>query len=91
MDIQITIDSAGRVFIPKSVRDELALAPGDSLVLDRIGDTITLRPVRNSQPLSKEKGVWVFRTGGALPIFATDDVVHQIRGERDHHNSGARE
>src|ERR1700676_939923 len=58
---KITLDRAGRVLIPKTLRQELHLGPGDTLQLDRKGDEITLRPLRPKALLKKEKGVWVFK------------------------------
>jgi AbrB family looped-hinge helix DNA binding protein len=41
----LTIDKAGRVVIPKALREELRLEPGDSLEMETSGESITLRPV----------------------------------------------
>jgi AbrB family looped-hinge helix DNA binding protein len=60
MATHLTIDKAGRVVIPKSLREELRLEPGDSLEMETAGEAITLRPVRGSGQLRKEHGVWVF-------------------------------
>jgi AbrB family looped-hinge helix DNA binding protein len=89
MITQLTMDGAGRVVIPKVLRDELDIGPGDTLELESAGNNITLRPVRTGAPLTKEKGVWVFRTGHPLPSSATDDVLTQLREERDEHNLGS--
>ena len=86
MNAKLTIDSAGRVVLPKPLRDELDLGPGDALELESAGEKITLRPVRAAAPLAKEHGVWVFRTGQALSAAATDDMLRQVREERDQHN-----
>jgi AbrB family looped-hinge helix DNA binding protein len=85
MTTRLTIDSAGRVVIPKLLRDELGLAPGDTLDLEAAGESITLRPTRGTAPLTKEKGVWVFRIGRPLPASVADDVVERIRDDRDRH------
>jgi len=90
MTTQITIDSAGRVVIPKSLRDVLDLAPGDTLDLEATGQTITLRPARAAVPLTKERGVWVFRTGRPLEASVTENVLDQIRTERDQGSLGAK-
>jgi hypothetical protein len=50
-----------------------------------------LRPVRGTGPLAKEHGIWVFRTGQPLPASATDEMLQQIRGERDMANLGKNE
>ena len=88
MNTRITLDSAGRVVIPKGLREELHLQPGDELDLEASDEQITLRPVRETPPLSKERGVWVFRTGHPLPASATDDVLQRSRRDRDRENLG---
>ena len=90
MNVKLTIDSAGRVVLPKPLRDELNLSAGDTLDLESAGEKITLRPVRGAAPLTKEQGVWVFRTGQPLSATITDDILQQIRQERDQDNLNAK-
>jgi AbrB family looped-hinge helix DNA binding protein len=89
MTSRLTLDSAGRVVIPKGLRDELHLQPGDELDMESVGEEIKLRPVRQTPPLAKEHGVWVFRTGQTLPASGTDDTLKSIRDERDRGNRGS--
>jgi len=91
MNSQLTIDSAGRIVLPKPIRKELDIGPGDLLELESTGERITLRPVRGGGPLAKEKGVWVFRTGQPLAASVTDDLLEQIREQRDKQNLGTGE
>jgi AbrB family looped-hinge helix DNA binding protein len=86
MTSRLTIDKAGRVVIPKPIREELRLEPGDSLQMERVGEQITLRPVRGAAPLRKEHGVWVFYSGHQISASATDKVIREIRDERDRKN-----
>jgi AbrB family looped-hinge helix DNA binding protein len=88
MNTRLIIDKAGRVVIPKPLREELHLEAGDALEMESAGEQITLRPVRGTGPLSKEHGVWVFHSGQALPASATDEMLDQIRQERDMENLG---
>ena len=88
MNTRLTIDKAGRVAIPKSLREELHLEPGDALEMSSAGEQITLRPVRGTGPLAKAHGVWVFRSGHPLPASATDKMLEQIREARDLANLG---
>jgi AbrB family looped-hinge helix DNA binding protein len=83
MNTRLTIDKAGRVVIPKPLREELHLEPGDSLEMESAGEQITLRPVRGTGPLTKEHGVWVFYSEEPLPAAATDEMLQKIREERD--------
>ena len=88
MSTRLTIAKAGRVVIPKPLREELHLEPGDSLEMESIGEQITLRPVRGTGPLTKEHGVWVFHAGQPLPASATDETLRLTREERDLANLG---
>jgi AbrB family looped-hinge helix DNA binding protein len=91
VSVRLTIDKAGRVVIPKPLREELHLEPGDALDLETAGEHIILRPVRGTGPLIKEHGVWVYRVGHPLPASATDEMLQQIRAERDVVNLGSSE
>ena len=73
----LTLDRAGRVLIPKSLRQELHLGPGDALQLDSQGGEIRLRPVRASALLRKERGVWVYQ---GEPTHAS--ITDLVDGER---------
>ena len=88
MNTRLIIDKAGRVVIPKPLREELHLEAGDALEMETAGEQITLRPVRGTGPLTKEHGVWVFHSGEPLPASATDDMLQRIREERDLENLG---
>jgi len=83
MNRRLTSDRAGRIVVPKPLREELHLEPVDSLELESAGEQITLRPVRGTAPLKKEHGVWVFHSGQLLSAFSTDKMLQQIREERD--------
>ncbi|MGD0298689.1 MAG: AbrB/MazE/SpoVT family DNA-binding domain-containing protein [Bryobacteraceae bacterium] len=83
MNTRLTMDKAGRVVIPKPLREELHLEPGDTLEMESAGEQITLRPVRGTGPLTKKHGVWVFQTGQPLSASATDEMLRQIREDRD--------
>lgn len=91
MNSRLVIDKAGRVVIPKPLRERLHLEAGDALEMESSGEQITLRPVRGTTPLQKERGVWVFRSGQPIPASSTDEVLQQIREERDVTNLGPSE
>ena len=90
MNTTVTLDKAGRLVIPKVVRDELHLDAGDTLELEFEGQQVTLRPARSASALRKEKGVWVFRSGQKLAAATTDQVLRDQRNERDRENQGGR-
>jgi AbrB family looped-hinge helix DNA binding protein len=82
MTATITVDKAGRVILPKPVRDELQLQAGDSLELESGEDRIVLRPVRGTLPLRRKQGVWVFRTVEPLSLMTVNETVKQVRQDR---------
>ena len=88
MRSRVTLDRAGRVVLPKALRDELHLSPGDTLDLTVKGDEVTLRPRRGATPLQKERGVWVFRTGEPLTANETEETLRNIRAQRQRQNGG---
>ena len=80
MHTTVTSDRAGRIIVPKALRDALQLEAGDTLELESEGERLTLRPVRAGSALRKEQGVWVFRRGGApITAEATNTVLDQVR------------
>ncbi len=84
MKATVTIDKAGRVVLPKTLRDELHLASGDTLDLTVEGERVTLCPRRTVPPLQKERGVWVFRIGEPLIAAETRETLRSIREQRAH-------
>lgn len=83
MNAKVTIDGAGRVVIPKDLRDALRLAPGDTLNLESDGEQVTLRPERAASPMHKEKGIWIFHSGEKISVAETNSVLSAIREGRD--------
>ena len=79
----LTLDKAGRVVLPKPVRDELQLGPGDSLELHSSEDEIILRPTRGKGRMYKKQGVWVFDSGEPLTEDAVERTRHKAIEERE--------
>lgn len=49
----------------------------------KAGRVILPKPARGTGPLTKEQDVWVFHTGQPLDASATEEVLQQVREERD--------
>lgn len=82
MTITVTLDKTGRVLIPKTLRNELRLAPGSTLVVEFNGDSVTLRPIRFASVLRKKRGIWVFHGDRKISARQTDRALESLRHER---------
>lgn len=77
----ISIDKAGRVVLPKDLRDRLRLEAGDKLLVEETGEQIILRPVRAQPTLKKERGVWVYQ-GACGPERSSESLPDLIDAAR---------
>ena len=84
----ISMDKAGRIVLPKPVRNELQLGPGDALEVESSEDRIVLRPARGKGRMYKEHGMWVFDSGEPLSVEVVNKTLRRVREERDRRNLG---
>jgi AbrB family looped-hinge helix DNA binding protein len=82
MKAKLNIDRAGRVVLPKTIRDRLQLGPGESLEIESFEDHIVLRPVRARATIRRELGVLVFDTGEPVTAADVRENIQKIRDER---------
>ncbi len=82
MNATLTIDKAGRVVLPKPVRDALQISPGDSLELESSEDHIILRPAPGKGRMYKKQGVWVFDSGVPLSAAVVNRTIRRVHAER---------
>jgi AbrB family looped-hinge helix DNA binding protein len=57
--METTIDSVGRIVVPKPLRDALGLAPGSTVDISRYGAGLQLLPTGRTARLVDESGVLV--------------------------------
>ncbi|HUR18357.1 MAG TPA: AbrB/MazE/SpoVT family DNA-binding domain-containing protein [Acidimicrobiales bacterium] len=72
--MRTTIDKAGRVVIPRALRDEVGLRPGE-VELTRDGAGLRIEPVAG-EGLAEEQGLLVIAAGGPA---MTDREVQALR------------
>jgi AbrB family looped-hinge helix DNA binding protein len=85
----IQIDKSGRVVIPKPLREQFNLLPGDRLQLSVEGNGFRLAPTEAGGELTREGSVLVFR-GGFTEAVTTAKLNQMITEEREGRISSAR-
>jgi AbrB family looped-hinge helix DNA binding protein len=88
MSAIIEIDKAGRIVVPKKLRDALHLTPGTRLIVERSGDMLTLVPNTIEAKLVIENGApLIFPADPSnVPILTNEmvsELVAQGRQERE--------
>ena len=72
MDTTIEIDKAGRVVVPKQIRDTLHLTPGTKLNIRIEGNEIVLKHEAKPRGLYRKRGLLVYDTGRPAPEESVD-------------------
>jgi AbrB family looped-hinge helix DNA binding protein len=79
----VKMDSAGRIVLPKSVRESFDLSAGSELNLSEKEDQIVLTPVEPKSRLVKREGWWVITGIPSRDIdwlrLVTDDREERMR------------
>src|SRR5882724_11973536 len=86
-DVFIPIDQAGRIVLPKNVRQELAIKPGDLLKVSVHDARVTLTPNKEATGLVRKGKALVFSTTGD-DTLGTEAVSQLLQAERDEHTAG---
>lgn len=88
----ITMDSAGRVVLPKAIRERARLKPGATLDVRIIDGRIELEPTSAKVRVEKKGDIWVAKRtqpGRKLTQALVDETLESIRmrslgGHDDH-------
>lgn len=85
--MKIKIDKAGRIVLPKPVRERFHLRAGTELDLEDRPEGLSLKPVERGPSMVLEKGIWVHL--GQLPRgLDWDKLIDEAREERIKHLAG---
>lgn len=87
--MKTTIDGAGRIVVPKALRDRLALAAGSEVEIELVGDGVLLRPAAADSAIVAEDGVLVHRGGKAVALDVAA-FIREARAQRTATSSGGR-
>lgn len=82
-DLKVPIDQAGRIVLPKSIREELALKPGDTLKVTVAGPSAMLTPLREQSGFIRRGKALIFASGDAILTHETvNGLISEARNER---------
>ncbi len=85
--MQMVIDRFGRMVLPKAVRDDFGIHPGDVLEAEKTADSIVLRPPARADALRSKGRVLVFSGESDGDVAGT---CARLRDERLGRVSGIR-
>jgi AbrB family looped-hinge helix DNA binding protein len=80
--MRTTIDMAGRVVIPKPLRDELGLRGGQEIEVTARDGHIEIEPAPTPMRLVRRKGVLVAQPEASLPRLTTQEVREALERVR---------
>ena len=75
----LKIDKAGRVVLPKPVRDRLGLRAGSDLEIEETPEGIVLKLAERRPSMVKKQGLWVHMS----KVPEGYDIVQAIRDDRE--------
>lgn len=80
MSITITLGKAGRLVVPKTIRDSLGLCEGSRLKLEVQGGKIEAVPEADTLRIEMKDGFPVIQ---GAPALKQGDVIRAIKADRD--------
>jgi AbrB family looped-hinge helix DNA binding protein len=81
-ELTVPIDQAGRIVLPKPVREELAIKSGDLFKVSVSGTVVNLTPTKTSSGFVRKGKALVFSSSGneGLRQDQLADVMAEVRG-----------
>jgi AbrB family looped-hinge helix DNA binding protein len=80
--MKTAIDPAGRVVVPKSLRDELGLRPGRELAIRAHDGALVIEPLPTQVKLVRRGRRMVAVPAERLPALTQDEVRAALEGSR---------
>lgn len=77
-----TIDSGGRVVVPKEVRERLGLRPGSRIVMTEVEGHLEISPATTPVQLADHGGALVAVAEVDLPVLTAEQVRDAVEATR---------
>jgi len=84
----VEIDKAGRIVVPKKLRDALHLTPGTRLKVERNGESLVLEQDLPEPRMEIVDGLWVMTGGPKLTIESVNSLIDEQRERRMRYVAG---
>ena len=72
--MRTTIDQAGRIVVPKPLREELGLTGGTEIEIGIVDGRIEIEPVTSHIRLERKQGRLVAASDREMPVLTADEV-----------------
>ena len=79
--MNLKIDRAGRIVVPKPIRQRLGLQPNTEIEIVEQADGVLLRPLERRPSMIKKDGLWV-HLGQIDATYDLDRLIDDVREER---------
>ena len=77
-----TMDAAGRLVLPKAIRERAQLTPGVPLEIRVVDGRVEIEPAAATVKLAKAGGFWVAAPAEEVPVLSQAEVDATLEGLR---------
>jgi AbrB family looped-hinge helix DNA binding protein len=77
-----TIDAAGRLVLPKAIRERAELTPGAPIQVRVVDGKVELEPACAAVTIEHEGGLWVAAPASAMPVLTQGEVDRTVAALR---------
>jgi AbrB family looped-hinge helix DNA binding protein len=82
--MNVTIDKAGRLVVPKEIRDRMGLHAGDELEIEEFNGKIEIsKPRRERELVENEDGLLVLEPDPNAPVVTQEEIREELERVRD--------
>jgi AbrB family looped-hinge helix DNA binding protein len=81
--MNVTIDKAGRLVVPKEIRDRMGLRAGDELEIEEFNGRIEISKPRKERKLVEKNGLLTLEPDPSEPPITQEQVREQLERVRE--------
>lgn len=82
--MNVTIDKAGRLVVPKEIRDRMGLRAGDELEIEEFNGKIEIsKPVQGGELIETENGLLTFAPDPSRPPITQEQAREELERIRE--------